>query len=524
MDSVVVGSGPAGVMCAMALLDAGAGVLMLDVGEDLDSDKKDLVSRLARQNPVDWSREDYAAIMPPASSRINGGPPLKTLFGSAFAYSRSGMITVSQAATNCTMSHAIGGLSRVWGAAVLPWEVLGWPRGCGDLKKFYDIVGREIGVGAVRDDLEKIHPLPHPLLQSLPASVQSGYILSRMTRSAGTLDRRKMYFGRARLAVDTRAVSCKEEGICLGGCPYLLPYDATKTLQKLFKYKNFKYLPGHKVVSFRESGDRVEVVAETVPDSSPVSFNASRLFLASGVLSTASIVAGAMAQNRAVFDLKYNPYFLLPAVLFRNFNVSGNKPGHSLAQLFIEIMDDHVSKNQIHLQVYTYNPLMKDRIGGLCRNSTFLKSVLERHLLGRLVAIQGYLSSSDAMPVRLVARRERKDSSVMLELSSGGTKKADAVISRVAVKLAANCRSLGFFPVLPMLYRGLPGDGNHIGSVFPMKEQPKEFETDANGRLSGCSRVYIADASVLPELQAPTLTFTVMANAYRIGNGAAQKT
>jgi choline dehydrogenase-like flavoprotein len=50
-----------------------------------------------------------------------------------------------------------------------------------------------------------------------------------------------------------------------------------------------------------------------------------------------------------------------------------------------------------------------------------------------------------------------------------------------------------------------------------MRAQPGKFESDVLGRPQGWTRVHTVDASVLPAVPATTITFSVMANAHRIG-------
>ena len=58
---VVVGSGPAGVACAKALLDRGKKVLMLDSGLSLASDRLQLVQQLKGSRPEAWNAVEVAA-------------------------------------------------------------------------------------------------------------------------------------------------------------------------------------------------------------------------------------------------------------------------------------------------------------------------------------------------------------------------------------------------------------------------------------------------------------------------------
>jgi hypothetical protein len=50
-----------------------------------------------------------------------------------------------------------------------------------------------------------------------------------------------------------------------------------------------------------------------------------------------------------------------------------------------------------------------------------------------------------------------------------------------------------------------------------MRANPGELETDTLGRLPGWRRIHLVDASVLPDIPATQITFSVMANAHRIG-------
>jgi len=68
---------------------------------------------------------------------------------------------------------------------------------------------------------------------------------------------------------------------------------------------------------------------------------------------------------------------------------------------------------------------------------------------------------------------------------------------------------------------GAPGRGYHTGGSFPMRDRPGPFESDRWGRPQGFERVHVVDASVFPSIPAGPITFSVMANAHRIGSAAA---
>jgi choline dehydrogenase-like flavoprotein len=88
-------------------------------------------------------------------------------------------------------------------------------------------------------------------------------------------------------------------------------------------------------------------------------------------------------------------------------------------------------------------------------------------------------------------------------------------------KLWAERRAMRALALNPAMRVGAPGRGFHTGGTFPMRTNPAPFETDRLGRPHGMSRVHLVDASVFPTLPATTITFSVMANAHRIGAEAA---
>ena len=63
----------------------------------------------------------------------------------------------------------------------------------------------------------------------------------------------------------------------------------------------------------------------------------------------------------------------------------------------------------------------------------------------------------------------------------------------------------------------------HYAGTLPMSAGGEELTTDTAGRLARTRGVYIADGSVFPSLPSKGLTFTMMANADRIGAGLARR-
>src|SRR6476469_10092035 len=81
----VIGSGPAGVSVAYALLKKGAEVTMLDAGLELETDRSTLVDSLSRVTPAEWSNNSLSVL----KGEVAAGSremPRKLSYGSDFPY------------------------------------------------------------------------------------------------------------------------------------------------------------------------------------------------------------------------------------------------------------------------------------------------------------------------------------------------------------------------------------------------------------------------------------------------------
>jgi hypothetical protein len=69
------------------------------------------------------------------------------------------------------------------------------------------------------------------------------------------------------------------------------------------------------------------------------------------------------------------------------------------------------------------------------------------------------------------------------------------------------------------LKRIWPGDGAslHYGGTLAMSREERELTVQLNGLLRGTRSVYLVDSATFPYLPAKGMTFTMMANANRIG-------
>jgi choline dehydrogenase-like flavoprotein len=517
-DCVVVGSGPTGVACASALLEAGRDVTLVDVGDTLEPRRSAQVATLANES-ADRIRATNQSMFGGSWRLGRNGFPLKLAFGSAYPYAQAAMAGLDQRGTRCVQSEAAGGLSTVWGAAMLPWrtkDLAHWPGPCRELAPHYAAVSRLLPPAAAADDLVDDFPLHGPHEPALEISSQASMVLERLTQNRAALKGAGVSFGKSRLAVRNRGPSaCRRVGLCLTGCPHGSIWSATDTLAGFRDHPRFRYYDGVRVERIAD-GAKVTLSGRRISTGEPVVMEAARVFLGLGVLSTIRLVVTSLGVSDSL-RLRYHPYFLAPVWLGTSNPTATTEPLHALAQIFLEIADSSLSEHPVHLQLYTYTPLFEDHLGPALSVLGPERSPLRRAFLGRLAAVQGYFHSSDAQPIDVIPQSDGR-----LVLSAPPASESRERVRRATAFLRRHASRLGFEPIPFASRPGFPGEGNHVGAVFPMRHDPGRLESDVLGRLGGWRRIHIVDASVLCDLPSATLTYTAMANAHRIGASAAR--
>lgn len=512
----VIGSGPAGVACAKALLARGARVLMLDAGLELESDRAQIIRQCAATKPSAWSAAQLATVKGGLAADAEG-VSLKLAFGSDFPYRETEeKIPWRGAGIGLKPSLALGGLSNVWGAAMLPHrdaDIADWPVTNAELAPHYRAVLEFTGLAARRDDLEEIFPLHCDQPGDLPASRQAERLLGNLQRHRAILRERGWRFGRSRLAVRAadKMGGCIQCGLCMYGCAYGCIYNAADTVQELRADKNFTYQRDVIVTSVREAGENIFITGHHRETCAPLAYTVNRVYLAAGVVPTAQILLRSQAAYDQPLTLRDCQYFLFPLLLARRTRDVQAEALHTLSQLFVELSNPKISRRSVHLQLYTYS----DLIGQVIRQSLGPLKFLGRQLDERMVVVQGYLHSDESPTMTMTLKREgEKD---FLQLDAQPQPETRRTVKRVVRELLLQTRRLGGIVLPPMLKLAEPGRSFHSGGSLPMRATPGKFETDTLGRPHGWSRLHVVDASVLPSIPATTITFSVMANAHRIG-------
>ncbi len=501
----------------MALLAQGRSVLMIDGGAGLEPERAQKLTALGATPPETWPGPATAWMREGMQSTAEG-IPLKLSFGSDYPFRiLPGAPVVEGSGVNTKFSMGKGGFSAVWGTSIMPYrqhDIERWPITAADLASHYRAVLDFMPAAQGSDALEEPFPTFRQT-EPMPLSPQAAALLQKLQSHESQLSTQGVSFGRSRLAIN--AGPCVRCGLCMYGCPYGLLYSTTQTVDALLANPNFRYAPGFVVQRVEEVAGEVRVHTLNA-QGAPETFSGEQAFMAAGVLASTAIMLRSLGLYDQPATFADSQYFLLPMLRLRG--VPGFERGnlHTLAQLFLELTDDTLTPNTIHLQTYTYNDLFEapiaQKLGVLQR---FFPS---KAFLSRLFLFQGYLHSDDSRSMQ--GHLERTSTGDALRLTSSPRPHTEATLKKVVRKLSRLRSLTGLFPLTPLLQPGDPGRGFHTGGSFPMSANPSGLETDLLGRPQGLERVHIVDSSVLPSIAATTITFTAMANAHRIGTLAGQ--
>lgn len=516
----VVGSGPAAAAAVSALLKRGCRVTVLDLGHTLEPDRDALKQKLAEREPEQWTPEMVSAARGDYRCTPEG-LEVKRQFGSDYStrYPANG-VSMEFDKVEHIPSFAFGGLSNIWGAAVLPYrpeDIKDWPLTFEELRPHYEAAVEITGsTGRRGDPLDQLFPCICQSPEALPLSRSSTGLLKDMERQRASLVKDGMHYGMARVAMraEDRAEEkgCRECGLCMHGCPYDLIFSSAHPFAKWIAEGALEYRAGCLVRRFEQKGHLVEVeysTADGVLHHRPFS----RLFMASGVIPTTKIVLASLGEYDVPVLGKDSHYFLFP--MFRMLG-SGNvrkERLQTLSQIFVDIVDPVLDGKTTHVQLYSYSDIIDASIQAMLGPLR----ALAKPVLSRLMIAQAFLHSDFSANLQYELRRGAGGEDT-LRLKSVENPESARARQHILWKFARHSLSLRTVPGIPFVKIGNPGRSLHCGSTFPMARQPGRHQTDILGCLPGIDRVHLVDSTVLPSIPGTTITLSAMANAHRIAS------
>ncbi len=507
---IVIGSGPAGYAAARALLDRGRAVTIVDAGGKLEPENDALRRALAATEPQDWPVDvlnDFRARQRAITDSIGR-------FGSRFALrSRDAVVHPPEPGVVLQSSHALGGLSNVWGSAVLPWspdDLMEWPVPAAELRPHYRAVAELMpiaGCAASYDDVLDAGDLP--FAKPLPTTRQSRRLVERLAAVGRHHGDGEYWAGPARQAVGNECRAC---GLCLYGCPYGQIFTTRHPVQNLLQAGRIAYEKAE-VVSIRETDGGV--VLHLADGRPPIS--GARVFVAAGVLETARLMFESDAESaRRGAILKDSRHFFTPFLQRWPAGKTGAGPHHTLALAFVEFRDPSVSPRLVHNQLYGWNDLYQQEMAQKYGHGISALNPIFGAVSQRLIVAQTFLHSDHC--ARIALRPAPGDVARRLSVEVLPAPGYDRVAGLARKRLMAWLRRAGLYGIGMAGHVGQPGSSFHTGGTFPMARAPGAGETDTLGRPGGAGHIHLVDASVVPTVPASTITFSVMANAHRIAS------
>jgi ferredoxin len=523
--AAIVGSGPAGLWCAKALIARGYQVTVFDIGERLPGDIEGIKAKLAATPKSAWPKDLIERL-----GATSVGPtwkiPRKLAFGSDYFYAathsygrQSGDFDGAQP------SCALGGYSVAWGGAVLPFhadDLNEWPFGLETLRPHYQAVAAEMPLSGADDALGASFPSYRAALETLAPSPSGATLLERLSIAQTELAAASAVTGRARLAVhaDDGSAGCRHCGLCLTGCPVGAVYETGVEILALARRGALQYHDRQLAQRVREKRGKAELEVRHIDTGTVEWHSFDTIFLGAGTVGTSQILLRSQAHFGQPLLIKEAPKFLLPMIALRKLPTVRHGDGNEFATAFMEINDPAVSPHWVHVQLSPANRLLLMKLG-IRQDRPRPQDHLLAWLSSHLVFAWGGVHSRHSPEIRL--RLDKTGTSDRLHVASAPTADTLPALRRAGRKIAALGRKFGAISMAPMIQSSHFGASAHIGGAYPMRQTVNEpFSSDVLGRPAGYQRTHIIDGAAFPSIPATTMAFTVMANAHRIGTFAPQ--
>jgi hypothetical protein len=529
---LVIGSGASAVHFALTALQKGWHVTMLDVGHPRpdavqpDHSFVQLKQRLGDPASYFLGRSFEGVLYPGGREEYYGFPPNKH-----YVFAPVPQLRFEARGFAPLWSFGRGGLAEAWTGGVYPFnddELADFPFGYSDIEPYYSIVAKRIGISGVADDLAHFMPVHEHLQEPLALDEHSRRLLhayeARRTFFQGKL---RCYLGRSRSATLSRSLddrpACGYLGRCLWGCPTESLYTPAVTLRQCQRFDTFTYLPGRYVSHFRfDTGGRIRsVVADDLTSGCPEEIEVERLVLAAGTLSSSKIIlesvyrdSGEIVRLRGLMD---NRQILMPFVNLAMIGRPYNPDSYQYHQLAIAL-EGATPKDYVHALITTLktaliHPIVQSVPFDLRTSLTLFRNV---HAALGLVNIN---FSDTRRPDNLVTLEvEARTGASRLAISYGPPEGELQAMRLARRRMARALRALGCVVPPGMAHQRPMGASVHYSGTVPMRDDGGAWTTSAQCRSREFENLFIVDGTTFPFLPAKNLTFTLMANAARVGD------
>jgi choline dehydrogenase-like flavoprotein len=514
-DAVIIGSGPAGVSAAWPLVEAGFSVVMLDAAARPTPEPPAMDLTEFRRSGDGWRHAYGDDLCGLALGRVRS-PKFATRIGQAVLVSDACHPMIRATDFMPVRSFSAGGLSKMWGAvapAYDDWDLRDYPIRKRDLEPSYRAIAARIGLSGGDDDLTDFHGSGLPLQPPRWLTPIGARLLDRYRRCKPLPG---FLLGTARNAVATESTpdrrACNNCGLCLYGCARGAIYDSTYDLASLRRKPNFRYI-SPALVARLPAIDDPALTVEIAGEGPCCVAKARVLVLAAGTLNSTALVLARRVAGGGKQRLLTNPVAAMAFLVPSRIGQPLPETTFSLAQLSyrLEIGEslDYATGN-----LYTADGLplgiLAEKLPVSRPTALHLSAVMAPALVlatfflpGRFSQNTVTLNTEDGCKELVIEGRIPEDTNTLI---LQGTK-----------RLAKAMRHLGAFAVPGSRSIPMSGTDAHLAGTLPMKEHGEDLTCTPDCELRPWRGLFIVDGSCLPDLPAKHCTFTIMANADRVG-------
>lgn len=523
VDYIVVGSGCAGAMAAETLVEAGAHVVMLDVGVDtkyapLIPDKDYLDIRKTEKDQHRYFLGDDSEGL--AWGKVGKGeqitPPRKHIL-----HLVEELAPVNSKTFFPVESFGYGGLGIGWGLGC--WEFSKTERAAAKLNvnrmsDAYDTVSKRIGISAQNDTAADY--TIHDLKTYQPATTMDRnhqLLYKRYLKKQKTLEKQGFTMGRAPLALLTKNLGDRKK-YAYRDMDFYSDKDQSAwrpwiTINQLRKQPNFTYISETLVLRFVEKKDHVEVHCINSSTNEKVVHYCKRLVLGSSALGSARIALRSFGDTTTKLPLLCNPYSYIPCLQPAMMGKEAERNKLGFAQLSLFLDETRRNMDISMASIYGYQSLMLFRIIKRAPLNFADARIIMRYLMSGMV-IMGIHQSDTFSDQKYVQLASDKASATgdKLKAHYALSARETAEKNRREKKYIKAMAKLGTHAIK----RIDPGFGAsiHYAGTLPFSDDETPFTLSRSGRLHGTRNVYVADSAGFNYLPAKGLTFSLLANAH----------
>jgi len=511
-EVLIVGSGPAGINAAWPLVLAGINVVMIDADNRSLPLPPDSNIGLLRNNKDRWKYslgEDLGGLF----LQGDHSPKLATPLASAVINAGVDMAPKIRSNNFMAMKSATpGGLSSIWGAFCSAYDssdMASYAISSSEMDRAYRAVALRIGISGANDHLADFHGADLPLQEPVPLTAPASHLLQRYLSYKAT---KGFTLGLARNAVITREhkgrKECNQCGLCLLGCVRKSIYNSAYELSELKKHANFSYrsdAPLKRLISIGGETQIVEIAEK-------VTIKSKRLLLAAGTINTTSMILEYAGMFGMKLRMLSNPVagmaFIVPGLVGSKYQPKSFSLGQLSYSLNMEEENEYATG-----VVYGADTLPLDVFARRMPFSRPLSMRLSAMLAPALLPVTAYLPGRYSL--NSISLEKRGDNTEVV-LNGYISNDAKQQLKRVGKRLGHILKRYGAYLVPGSLTISPPGSDAHLVGTIPMGGNG-ELSCSNTCELNIATGVHLIDGSWLPELPAKHCTFTIMANAYRVG-------